>query len=180
MLKAARTFDVSLNAVRLSANLQAQLPAWYNLGERRRPLGRASKCLRDTHAVLTVADLLRVSARLRPRPGVRRHATMSRCACPDCRTDRASACPNPHKCAEEAITVLRHMGAKMDPMQARPRDGLTLTHHRLKTNEDARANKGTILFDPSVTAKTSLAECFRVFTTTAALSHEPGERLRRP
>ncbi|KAI0041809.1 hypothetical protein FA95DRAFT_1460793, partial [Auriscalpium vulgare] len=28
MLKAARTFDVSLNAVRLSANLQAQLPAW--------------------------------------------------------------------------------------------------------------------------------------------------------
>ncbi|KAI0039558.1 hypothetical protein FA95DRAFT_1503987 [Auriscalpium vulgare] len=68
----------------------------------------------------------------------------------------------------------------MNPLQAQERDGLTLTHHRVQANDAARARKGTIVFDPSVTAKTSLAECFRVFTSSAALSHEPGERLRRP
>jgi ribonuclease HI len=60
-------------------------------------------------------------------------------------------------------------------------DDLTLTHSRRDRNTTAmKSRDGTVIFDPSMTSKTSLAECFRIFVEKGRLSHEPANRLERP
>jgi ribonuclease HI len=52
-----------------------------------------------------------------------------------------------------------------NPTTQDPPDGMSLTRTRKLRNELARQNDGEITFDPAITCKESLAECFRVFTT---------------
>jgi ribonuclease HI len=44
----------------------------------------------------------------------------------------------------------------------------------------ARAENGAILFNPTITAKNNLAECFRIFTDPAKISSEPAKRHQDP
>jgi ribonuclease HI len=61
-------------------------------------------------------------------------------------------------------------------------DGLTLTNRRKAANERGRANMergGRVVFDPSVTARESLAECFRAFVDDTRMDEAPAIREQR-
>jgi len=55
-----------------------------------------------------------------------------------------------------------------------------LTRTRKDQNIRARAENGAILFDPMITAKNNLAECFRIFTDPMKISNEPAKRYQDP
>jgi ribonuclease HI len=74
-------------------------------------------------------------------------------------------CRNPHKCAQEALTRLQNINPKLNPLIINRQHGnFSLTKRCRTRNEYARENNGDITFDPSITCKEDLAECFRVFT----------------
>ncbi|KAA1475675.1 hypothetical protein DENSPDRAFT_752023, partial [Dentipellis sp. KUC8613] len=104
-----------------------------------------------------------------------RHKTQCNCACPPCRTDRALGCESPHKCALAAQKIINKLTPKTNPNTPGHTDGLSLTHTRKEKNNETRTNgmKGIITFDPMVTCKTDLAECFRIFTDPDQLSDTP-------
>jgi len=65
----------------------------------------------------------------------------------------------------------------MDPLHlGDPHDNLSLTKRRAARNEIERERKGEILFDPTITCKNSLAECFRIFTDPSRLTTVPAQR----
>ncbi|KAI0047993.1 hypothetical protein FA95DRAFT_1491659, partial [Auriscalpium vulgare] len=180
MLAIAREQNAHLSALKLSDDVKRQLPAWYHLGT---PTGRqtlVSKCLQSTHGATTIGHLSDISKRLTRTQGPHRHAAWRRCECRDCAADAEAGCDNPHRCATKAKEVLDHLNPKLNPSNASPPDDLTLTHHRLRRNEDARTTHDVILFDPSVACKTSITDCFRIFTDPGSLSLPPATRLARP
>jgi hypothetical protein len=66
MLKVAKKYNTNLAAIHMSATLRTQLPAWYHPVADTAPMNnRSAKCLVDKHGVLTIADLLTASMRLR-------------------------------------------------------------------------------------------------------------------
>ncbi|KAI0039429.1 hypothetical protein FA95DRAFT_1462376, partial [Auriscalpium vulgare] len=163
MLRVAEKYHTSFSALRLSRALRRQLPAWYRIGEAPKRASAQTSCLRDTHRVRSTADLLRVSHRLSNLIAGRLHYARSNCACAACVADRLLGCENPHKCARAADDHLRRAAPRHAVHAPSPADGLSLTHRRREQNTSARATHRAILFDPSVTCKVSLAECFRVF-----------------
>ncbi|KAA1466709.1 hypothetical protein DENSPDRAFT_767864 [Dentipellis sp. KUC8613] len=58
-------------------------------------------------------------------------------------------------------------------------DDLTHTPRRRALAQTACTTKGAILFDPTITCKTDLAECFRVFTDPSHILVPPADRLTR-
>ena len=99
------------------------------------------------------------------------HQQHNACPCDDCKKDRTKGCNHPHKCALTANTLLINLVQKLNPAVPRQLDNLTLTHRRLQKNRKANINKGDeITFNPSVTTRTTLADCFRVF-----IPHPPSE-----
>ncbi|KAI0037492.1 hypothetical protein FA95DRAFT_1457468, partial [Auriscalpium vulgare] len=178
MLKAAKTYNAQFAVLKLSKELKRQLPAWYHLGtDKPKPIAAKSKCLMHVHKVRTTADVEQIAERLLPnRPG-RPHYAVARCACAPCKADTRRGCRNPHKCAKEAQEILRRMNAKTNPETASPKDGLTLTKRRRDKNIRAMASKtGVVLFNPTVTASKSFADCFRVFTDPGKMAPIPAHR----
>ena len=181
MIKTAKKFDTNLEALRLTPHLRTLLPAWYHLASNPRPItGTAAKCLLNNHRATTVAHLIRISARTRnPNPNPNRpHQPKTFCYCADCSGDRMEGCRNPNACAQEAQTRLEHILPKFNPLSPGTRHGdLSLTSRRKGRNEVAKANNGEILFDPSLTSKGDLAECFRIFTDPSRISDTPASRI---
>ncbi|KAI0038392.1 hypothetical protein FA95DRAFT_1505719, partial [Auriscalpium vulgare] len=163
LLTTARKYNVSFAALRLTRSLKRQLPSWYHLGSIPRRLNARATCLQNNHRIKTVAQLVKTSNRLHQPVNGRQHAARRNCACLDCRFDRIIGCGNPHKCAEEAQARIANILPKLDPTARTPNDGLSLTRHRRQQNKAAKETQGSILFDPTVTCKTNLAECIRVF-----------------
>jgi len=66
MLKTARKYKVNFAAIKMTPHLLAQLPAWYHLSTEQKPINNTkAKCLLQKHDVVTVADLIKTSARHR-------------------------------------------------------------------------------------------------------------------
>ncbi|KAH9171016.1 hypothetical protein EDB89DRAFT_1852892 [Lactarius sanguifluus] len=179
MLKVARKYGTSLAAIRLSPDLRARLPAWYHLESKPRPLtSRQSKCLLKKHKIGTVADLVKTSARLRDHAQSIPHTPSPLCDCEACILDRINGCEHPHKCALEALARVHDIIPKLNPLNpGDPHDNLSLTRHRKKRNATAREKNEEILFDPSITCKNDLTECFRIFTDPDRTSPIPARRL---
>ena len=180
MLKVARKYNTNLAAIRLNPRLRAQLPAWYHLMADPRPItNTASKCLLNTHRITKVADLIQMSSRVREEGADAFHDPTPQCVCRDCIRDRLDGCRNPHACASEALTRIQRIAPKLNPLLPNDHhDDLSLTRHRKQRNEAARTNNGAILFDPSITSKSHLAECFRIFTKPNRISNIPAKRLQ--
>jgi hypothetical protein len=71
----------------------------------------------------------------------------------------------PNLCAMEALTHIQETAPKLNPINlGKPHDNLSLTRRRKAQNKEERLEEGEILFDPTITCKNSLAECFRIFT----------------
>ena len=65
MLKIARKYKVNITAIRMTPHLLAQLPVWYHLSAKWKPIaGATAKCLLEKHNISKVADLIKTSARL--------------------------------------------------------------------------------------------------------------------
>ena len=178
MLKIARNHHTNLAAIKVSAHLRHELPAWYHIDEKLAAItSRMGKCLINTHKVLTVANLVRVSARIRDQPNDHRPTPF--CPCAACTNDSAAGCYDPHECATEALQRVRRISPKWDPLnQNLPPDPLSLTPSRKIRNQLAKIHNEAITFDPSVTCKGNLANAFRVFINPRLLSNLPA--LRRP
>lgn len=181
MLKVARKYNLNLEALRLTPQLRAQLPAWYHIAAPPRPItGITAKCLINTHQNTTVAHLLKTSMRLRnpnANPQVP-HLPRMFCYCHDCSEDRTKGCRNPHACATEAQTRLEQILPKFNPLSPGLAHGnLSLTKRRKRRNAIAKPLNGVILFDPAITSKEDLSECFRIFTDPKRISNNPARRL---
>jgi hypothetical protein len=106
------------------------------------------------------------------------HQQDLRCICRDCGRDRMGRCQQPHTCAQEALDRLNAIAPKLNPLRENWHGDLSLTRRRLAWNEMVRANQEEIVFDPSMTSKNNLAECFRIFTNPKRISGIPVERLQ--
>ncbi|KAF8488198.1 hypothetical protein F5888DRAFT_1623340, partial [Russula emetica] len=66
MLKAAKHNNVNFMTIRLSQGLKQKLPAWFQIGADHWAINnKSAKCLLHKHEAKTIADLLKVSARIR-------------------------------------------------------------------------------------------------------------------
>lgn len=67
----------------------------------------------------------------------------------------------------------------MNPLyQGNGHDNLSLTKRRKDQNRKAIEEEGTITFDPTITSKNDITECFRIFTDPQRSSRYPAQRLR--
>ena len=179
MIKVAKKYNTNLAAIRLAPELCEQLPTWYHLAAALRPINDvASKCLLNTHQVSRVADLMRLSTRLRTQIPGPEHQPNLTCICRDCVRDRREGCRTPHACAQEALDRLNLIEPKLNPLHRDRHGNFSLTKRRKAANETAKATQGAILFDPSITCKNDLAECFRIFTKPDRVTNIPAGRLQ--
>jgi ribonuclease HI len=180
MLRIAKKYNTNLAPLRLSAHLHAQLPAWYHLAANQKPMTNATaRCLLYTHDVTRVADLVRVSERNRNpnREPEAPHLQIRFCYCRDCSRDRELGCQNPHACAVEAQSRIDLIVPKLNPFSPGYDHGdLTLTDRRKQWNVSAKAQNADVLFDPSITCKTDISDCFRIFTDPTRISNLPARR----
>ena len=178
MLKVGRKYKLTFSTIRLSPQLKEQLPAWYHPGSERNPSPKpVAKCLIKNHRAIAIADLIRISNRLRNPPLIRPHTPSAWCICPDCVRDRINKCKDPHKCATEAKKKLDALYPKYNPLIPNGNHGdLSLTASRKRKNRQARYQNELITFDPSITNKNDLTECFRIFTEPDNASKRPAQR----
>ena len=180
MLKAAKTYAANFAPVRMKKNLKEAMPAWLQIGHQKTiPQNDQARCLINTHNAMTIKDLCRTTERLKRiyRGGV--HSPVYSCHCDDCTEDRLKGCKNPQKCAIDAQRRLEKLVPKLNPLAQTHDDNLSLTQRRKTSNITARIENTGIIFDPSVTEKTSLADCFRIFTDPNKISNIPAERQRQ-
>ena len=163
VLKLIKTAKLAFAPLKLSRRLKLQLPAWFHMGAPPRTYHKSKdECLKHTHKITKVKNLMKLCKRLRP--ANQDHAPWHNCKCPNCTKDREDGCKNPHKCASTAEAIILKLSAKLNPTAPSQKDGLTLTHRRLEKNARADiANGDELTFNPSVTIRTNLSECFRIF-----------------
>lgn len=65
---------------------------------------------------------------------------------------------------------------QIQPNSLEHHDTLSLTPDRKARNRIARQERKAICFDPSITCKDGIAECFRVFTDPGRISRSPASR----
>ncbi|KAG2744899.1 hypothetical protein P692DRAFT_20742969, partial [Suillus brevipes Sb2] len=161
-MKTTRKYNVSFAPIKLSDSLKAQLPAWLHLGAPPKTYHKMkNKCLQSNHHVNSVKDLKETSNRL---TNTDIHQTKALCACDECVENRLAGCKNPDKCARIAKQILDNLTPLFNPNTSPLKDNLTLTHRRLEKNSRLSTQRdGEILFDPSITTKNHISECFHIF-----------------
>ncbi|KAH9015245.1 hypothetical protein EDB83DRAFT_2211757, partial [Lactarius deliciosus] len=170
MLKTAKKYKTNLAAIRISPALWAKLPAWYHPGAAPCPMTNvASRC----HAIKTVADLIKLAGKIRQRNRTTDHVPSQLCVCADCARDRLLGCRNPHACATEAALRINDISPKYNPYAPERHDDLSLTPNRKEKNRKAHESEGEVLFDPTITCKEGIEECFRRFTDPNRLTLIP-------
>lgn len=96
-----------------------------------------------------------------PRP----HTPSAWCICPDCVKDRIKKCKDSNKCATEAQNKTNALYPKYNLQIPDYNHGdLSLTASRKRKNLQVKYQNEFITFDPSITDKNDLTECFRIFT----------------
>ena len=178
MLHVAKKYRTNLTAIRLTPHICSQLPAWYHPFAKTTPLTTSTaRCLLKKHSVSTVADLVSMSARLRTLRQLLPHIPDPLCTCTDCSHDRTNGCRNPHACATDAMARTHQIAPKWNPLEiGETHDNLSLSPARKARNREAQQLNGAVCFDPSITCKNDLAECFRIFTNPEKISPIPAHR----
>ena len=180
MLEAAKKHNVNFMTIKLSQELKKQLPAWFQIEADHWAINnKPAKCLLQKHRVRTIADLMKISARIRENTNQPGHRPTNYCNCPACVEDHRKDCTHPHDCAKEALARINKTTPKLNPLHIGNRpDNLSLTKRRKEQNQTAKKENGSITFDPSITTKDDLSECFRVFTDPQRKTRHPAQRLQ--
>ena len=177
MLKTARKHKTNLAAIRLSPGVRASLPAWYHPSTETCLMTNVNvKCLLNNHKIKTVADLIKSANKTSDRTQNSIHTPNQACICIECIWDRRKGCRNPHACTLEARARLNDIAPKYNPIAIEHHDMLSLTPDRKARNVITRQERKAICFDPSITCKDGIAECFRVFTDLARISRTLASR----
>ena len=177
MLRVAKKYKTNLAAIRLSPGIKATLPAWYHPCAVPRPITNVNAhCLLNKHATRTVADLIKLASKTRRQTRNHAHIPNQACICIECIRDRRGGCRNPHACALEADARLNDIAPKYNPLAIDLHDTLSLTPDRKARNSDAHEEDRGVLFDPTITCKKGIEECFRVFTDPERISKLPANR----
>ena len=163
LVKTAKKANLTFAPLKLSQQLKRQLPAWFHMGAPPRTYHKSrDSCLRNTHKITKVKNLLKLCKRTRNNDP--RHAPWNNCECPNCEDDRSKGCRDPHKCASVAEAIIIQLAQKFNPTAPTQKDNLTLTHRRKEKNAKANIDNGDeLILNPSVTTRTNLADCFRIF-----------------
>lgn len=192
MIKAAKKYNTVFAPINLSRQLRERLPAWQHLGvEIPPPQNPQSRCLANNHESSRTKDMLKITERLQFSYTRGTHKPDYTCECEDCQTDRTNGCTNPQRCALEAQKRLKRITLKLDPERPQNQDELTRTSPRaaIRMLEEAPDNNGVdsdnddnpgITFNPSVTEKGDLSDCFRVFVDPSKITNIPATRHPPP
>jgi ribonuclease HI len=173
MLKVANKYGVNFNALRLSEDLQKDMPAWLHLGAMPRMYHTMkTACLKEHHEIKTMRDLLVLASRHR----THNHWNDARCKCHECMSDKARKCQRPWKCSKHADEILAKIHQNFNPTTTTHQDNLTHTTRRRDRFRKADTSKEAVTFDPSVTAKDSLDEGFRIFARDTSTKLKPANR----
>ena len=177
MLKMANTHKLTFAPLNISQALRKQLPAWQHLGvDKEIPQNPRAACLVKTHNSTQVKDLLKIAEWLDNLLPEGTHFPVLTCHCDKCSEDRAKGCKNPQCCTVKARNRLNKISLKLDPNRQSYRDNLSLMHRRKEKNASAIIKGGDITFDPSITVKSDLTDCFRIMVDLAKVSNLPAER----
>ena len=177
MLKVARTYKTNLAAICLSPGVRATLPTWYHPYAETRPITNVNtKCLLENHKVKTVADLVKLANNNLARTQNDAHLPALTCTCMGCVHDRLKGCRTPHLCALEAEARLNDIAPKYNLIAFEHHDTLSLTPDQKARNLLAKIEKKEIAFDPTITCKDGIVECFRIFTDPERISTLPASR----
>ena len=184
MLNVARKLGTNLAAICLSTKVRMMLPAWYHPFTELHPMTSAnSRCLLRKHKTTTVADLVKRAKKLNSMPcneiqGNVKHSPRPDCTCRSCTEDRREGCSIRHACTKEALTQIHKIALKYNPLQiGEQHDNLSLTPHRKSRNIFTRRNDAEVLFNPTITCKDSIVECFHIFTDESELTRIPARRI---
>jgi ribonuclease HI len=187
MLKIAKKYNVSFAPIKLSKQLKKQLPAWYHLGAPPKTYHKQKdNCLQNNHKAQKIKHLIKISKRIsltnnETTDNNKKHYPRKNCACKYCKKDRNKGCENPHKCAITAKEILNKIAPKFNTKSKPKKDNLSLTHSRKEKNQQAHERRqGEIIFDPTITIRTTLGDCFRIFTDPSKQSERPAHRLQAP
>ena len=158
------------------------MPAWYHIGV---PPNRyhktKTKCLRTVHQIICIKDLVKACRSLTRTTTT--HQPLATCTCHMCRHNREWGCTNSHQCTQTAREIIGTLEDRYLPLRLDrpPKDGLSLTHHRKEKNQRAKVENGDeITFDPTITTRSSLDECFRVLVKNPTDHPELASRLWNP
>ncbi|KAH9851556.1 hypothetical protein C2E23DRAFT_706998, partial [Lenzites betulinus] len=164
MVRAAKKYNVRVEAVRPTEALKREMPIWYHIGvvsDRVVENSPARRCLRLKHKVITVADCERVAKRL---AAGSEHVARNGCECRDCHHDRTElGCDAPHRCAKSARTAVNKLNEKWKPCRRPLNDGLSLTPSRRQANTMVIDGEGEKTFNPTITQATPVGLAFRIF-----------------
>lgn len=179
LLKTAKKYNVTLEAVKPTTEMKMQMPAWYHIGVEKQLTSvrnsTAKQCLLHNHDIKTMGDLVRLTRQYNPAPN--NHKRRCNCACTTFATVRGSTgCENPDTCQRTAAHMINQMPRKWNPQEQPVADGLSLTHQRKARNNSARDNNEQIIFNPSVNPENGLTAAIRVFGEPTAQSRDPAAR----
>ncbi|KAH9017743.1 hypothetical protein EDB83DRAFT_2180280, partial [Lactarius deliciosus] len=142
------------------------------------------QCLAKNHDSRRIKDMLKITDRLKGTYERGVHYPVFSCHCEDCTTDRNNGCENPQRCAIETKKRLEKITPKLNPATHPNRDSLTKTRRRetrtQQTQQDEDEDEQGIIFNPSVTEKLNLADCFRIFVDRNKISNTPATRQPPP
>ena len=102
-------------------------PPWYHLSAEWKPINNMkAKCLLQKHNVITVADLIKTSARLCHLVQHLTHWKNKNCQCQECACNQNMGCSNLHKCTIEALARLNLIPPKYNLIKQEPPDRISL------------------------------------------------------
>ncbi|KAH9831178.1 uncharacterized protein C8Q71DRAFT_715794 [Rhodofomes roseus] len=184
MISIAKKHKTQLEALKVDSETKSLLPTWYHIGAtkalKRLNNTAVSKCLRNTHGVILISDLLKVTETTcgnEPTPD--NDLINNGCLCIECQAMRTIGCRHPGSCKLGAFRILSEILPKWNPLVPNVQDGLTLMARRVKQNEKAVLSDGDRLtFDPSITSRGGLSELFRIFVNQSTVDHPPSVRIK--
>ena len=190
MIKAAKKHKAAFAPINLSRKLKEKLPTWRHLGmESTTPRNRQTKCLAINHRSTKIKDLLQITERLLETYNRGPHRPDYTCQCVDCVNDKNKGCKNPQHCAIEAQKRIQEISPKLHPLHPPNQDSLTKSSQHNNVNaradpiedeeNDEEENPG-ITFNPSVTIKSDLTDCFRIFVDPNRIMDVPAMRQPPP
>jgi hypothetical protein len=175
MMKVARKYGTTFDALTVDLEVKRQMPIWYHLGanESLNYLNNKPKarCLRNNHDVRTVGDAMDL---IENRPAS--HRNRRACACQLCVRARRRECPYPHHCMEFCRSLVESLRPKWRPQVPDQDDGLELDEELIKVNTDLEKEGKPVRFNPSARLKGSPTGGFRVFSAQDKVMHVPAYR----
>jgi ribonuclease HI len=182
MIKIAKKYGVRLEATHPTQEVRTNLPAirsnQTNPGTKPDTLcDKPGKCLRSKHKIQSLQDVLNISSDI-----PRNHRRSKRCKCTKCsliNNETNNSCKHPFKCIERAATLLKSINEKWNPQTEHPPEFFITPHpNEVGPKQNPDTMEITHTLDP-FDIETSLADCFRIFTSSEPTDPSRTSRAER-